>query len=84
MNRTSGDYSMPVVVYVLLVTDIGKEAEVKKSLEMIKGITEVRVVYGEFDIAARLETPSLKELDEIVTEMRKISSIIRSVTLISA
>lgn len=75
---------MPVVVYVLLVTDIGKEAEVKKSLEMIKGITEARVVYGEFDIAARLETPSLKELDEIVTEMRKISSIIRSVTLISA
>lgn len=75
---------MAVVVYVLMVTEIGKELEVRNSLEKIKGISEVRTVYGEFDVVSRLETPSLKELDEIVTEIRKISGIIRTVTLISA
>ncbi|MFQ5761640.1 MAG: Lrp/AsnC ligand binding domain-containing protein [Candidatus Bathyarchaeia archaeon] len=73
-----------VVVYVLMVTDIGKEYDVRVALEKIKGVTEVRTVYGEFDVVARLETNTLKELDETVTEMRKISSITRTVTLISA
>lgn len=75
---------MPVVVYVLMVTKIGKEYSVRQTLEKIKGVSEVRTVYGEFDVVARLETPSLKELDAIVTEMRKIEGIIRTVTLISA
>ena len=75
---------MPVVVYVLMVTKIGKESSVRQTLEKIKGVSEVRTVYGEFDVVARLETPSLKELDAIVTEMRKIEGIIRTVTLISA
>lgn len=75
---------MAVVIYVLIVSEIGKESEVKSALEKIKGVTEVRTVYGEYDVVARLETPTLKELDEIVTAMRKISGIIRTVTLISA
>jgi DNA-binding Lrp family transcriptional regulator len=75
---------MVVVVYVLMVSELGKEYEVKASLEKIKGITEARTVYGEFDIVARLETPSLKELDDVVTQMRRINGIIRTVTLISA
>ncbi|RLG92683.1 MAG: Lrp/AsnC family transcriptional regulator [Candidatus Hecatellales archaeon] len=75
---------MPVVIYVLIVTEIGKESEVKTALEKIKGVTEAKTVYGEYDVVARLETPTLKELDEIVTMMRKIPGIIRTVTLISA
>jgi len=67
-----------------MVTDIGKEYDVRTALEKIKGVTEARTVYGEFDIVARLEAPTLKELDEMVTQMRKISGIIRTVTLISA
>jgi len=75
---------MTVVIYVLVVTEIGKEYEVRGAIEKIKGVTEARAVYGEFDLVARIETPSLKELDEVVTEIRKIPSIIRTVTLISA
>jgi len=75
---------LPVVIYVLIVSEIGKESEVRKALEKIKGVTEAKTVYGEYDVVARLETPSLKELDEIVTTMRKIPGIIRTVTLISA
>ncbi len=75
---------MTVVIYVLVVSEIGKESEVKEALDKIKGVTEARTVYGEYDVVARLETPTLKELDDIVTSMRKIQGIIRTVTLISA
>ena len=73
-----------VVVYVLMVTEIGKEVEVRTALEKIKGVSEARTVYGEFDVVSRLETSSLRELDEVVTEIRKINGIIRTVTLISS
>ena len=75
---------MAVVIYVLIVSEIGKELTVKSALDEIKGVTEVRTVYGEYDVVARVETPTLKELDEIVTLLRKIAGIIRTVTLISA
>ena len=75
---------MAVVIYVLIVSEIGKELTVKSALDEIKGVTEVRTVYGEYDVVARVETPTLKELDEIVTLLRKITGIIRTVTLISA
>ena len=75
---------MTVVIYVLVVSEIGKESEVKAALDKIKGVTEARTVYGEYDVVARLETPTLKELDDIVTMIRKITGIIRTVTLISA
>jgi len=37
---------LSVVIYVLMVTEIGKEYEVRSSLEKIGGITEARIVYG--------------------------------------
>jgi len=72
-----------VVIYVLIVTEVGKENDVANALKKIKGVNEARVVYGEFDVVARIETQTLKEVDEIVTAIRKIQSIIRTVTLIS-
>ncbi len=75
---------MAVVIYLLVVTEIGKEQDIKKALEKIPGITEARTVYGEFDLVARLETPTLRDVDHAVTNMRKVDGIIRTVTLISA
>jgi len=73
-----------VVIYVLMVTEVGKENEVAGALGKIKGVTEAKTVYGEFDVVARIEAQNLKEVDEIITSLRKISGIIRTVTLISA
>jgi len=73
-----------VIAYILMVTDIGKEYDVVKEILKIKGVTEARSVYGEFDVIARLEAEDLKTLDDAVTKIRKITSIIRTVTLISA
>jgi DNA-binding Lrp family transcriptional regulator len=73
-----------VVIYVLVVTEVGKENEVAGELGKIKGVTEAKTVYGEFDVVARIEAQNLKEVDEIITSLRKIPGIIRTVTLISA
>ncbi len=73
-----------VVIYVLVVTEVGRESEVTRELSKIKGVTEAKTVYGEFDVVARIEAENLKEVDEIITSIRKISGIIRTVTLISA
>ena len=73
-----------VVIYVLVVTEVGKENEVSQELGKMKGVTEARTVYGEFDVVARVEVENLKEVDETITAIRKVPGIIRTVTLISA
>jgi len=73
-----------VVAYILMVTDIGKEHEILNQLSKIKGVTEARTVYGEFDLIARVEAGDMRTLDNAVTQIRKIGSVIRTVTLISS
>lgn len=76
--------SSQLVVYVLLVTEVGKEHEILDSLKQFENVSEVRVVYGEFDVVCKMTPKSFRQLDEIVTKIRKTSSIIRTVTLISS
>lgn len=76
--------STQVISYVLLVTEVGKEYEVVQELKKIKGVEEVKAVYGEFDIVSRIEGADLKAMDEAVTKLRKIPGVIRTVTLISS
>lgn len=45
---------MPVA-YVLINTDLGVEAEVLRKLRKVKGVREAYVVYGVYEILARVE-----------------------------
>lgn len=72
-----------VVAYVLIVTDVGKEHEVVQQLLEIEGITLAQTVYGEFDAICKLECDTLRILDLSITKVRKIQSIIRTMTLIA-
>jgi len=76
--------SRSIVVYVLIVVEIGKEHSVTKEIQKLPGVTETLVVYGEFDVVCRLEIKDLRVLDETVTRIRRIPSIIRTATLISS
>ena len=75
--------STQVMAYVLVVTEVGKEHEVVKELLNINGVTIAQTVYGEFDVVCKIECGNLKSLDESITKIRKIQSIIRTMTLIS-
>jgi len=72
-----------VTGYVLVVTEVGKEHEVVKEILDIDGVTEAQTVYGEFDILCKVGSKDLKSLDNAITKVRKIPSVIRTMTLIS-
>jgi len=73
-----------VTAYILIVTEVGKEYDVVRKLKEMKSTVEVAVVYGEYDAFVKFTVGNLKELDAIVTEIRKIPGIIRTITLISS
>lgn len=73
-----------MITYILVVTRIGEEHSVVKELEGVSAITEVLTVYGEFDVIARIEHEDMRTLDTVVTKLRTIEGVLRTVTLISA
>lgn len=74
----------PLVSYLLLLVEIGKEHTVAKELKKLPGVTEAQVVYGEFDVVARVELSDITLLDETVTMARRLPGVTRSSTLISS
>ncbi|MEJ5293212.1 MAG: Lrp/AsnC ligand binding domain-containing protein [Candidatus Methanosuratincola sp.] len=73
-----------VIAYMLLVTDTGKEYEIINEIKKLKGVTECRAVYGEYDVFVRFEVDDLNALDEIVTMIRRIPGSIQSTTLVGS
>ena len=61
-----------------------KVYNVLDELKKLNGVTEARVVYGEYDIIVRMEVDSIKMLEKLVMNIRRIKGVLRSVTLISA
>ena len=75
------DNNEKIVAYVILVVE---EYNVLDELKKLNGVTEARVVYGEYDIIVRMEVDSIKMLEKLVMNIRRIKGVLRSVTLISA
>jgi DNA-binding Lrp family transcriptional regulator len=73
-----------LVSYLLMLVDVGKEHSVAKELRKLPGVTEAQVVYGEFDVVARIESNDVALVDETVTMARKLQGVTRSSTLISS
>jgi DNA-binding Lrp family transcriptional regulator len=83
------NYNMPnpnqlVQAYFMAIVKQGTEHEVAKRLRQMKGVTEALVTYGLWDIVVRIESPDLKTLDALITEMRKIQDIVQTSTLVGA
>jgi len=75
---------LPITAYLLIVAEVGREYEIADRIRGMEGVREARIVYGEFDIVAKLEVPDLSALDSMVTRMRAIQGIIRTSTLIAS
>ena len=75
-------FDRPVKAYVLAIVKRGTEHEVAERIQKFEGVTEVLIVYGMWDIVARIETESLGKLDKIITNIRKLPEIEQTNTLI--
>jgi len=55
--------------FVLLNAELGAETEVLKGLKDVKEVKEAHMLYGVYDIIARIETDTMQELKDIITEV---------------
>lgn len=73
-----------VVAYVLLVVKPGEEAKVASKLSAMKDIKDVSVVYGEYDIVAKVEKENMEALQNfLIKQIRSLDEIERTSTMIS-
>ncbi|MEM4407103.1 MAG: Lrp/AsnC ligand binding domain-containing protein, partial [Candidatus Caldarchaeum sp.] len=62
--------------FVLINTEIGAEEEVVNELKKIAYIKEAYVVYGVYDIVAKVEADSMEKLKEIVSwSIRRLEKV---------
>ncbi|MFQ6060791.1 MAG: Lrp/AsnC family transcriptional regulator [Thermoplasmata archaeon] len=74
-----------VTGFVLIRADAGKERDVFRALSEMSEVKGIQMVFGHYDIIARLESNDLNELSEIVLEsIRNIKGVSTTTTLIAA
>lgn len=52
--------------FVLINCDLGKERQIIKSLQKLQSVKEVQATHGVYDIVAKIETKTEKELNETI------------------
>ena len=73
---------MPSAI-IILNTDIGKENEVAESISSIPGVESSNVVYGVYDIVAKVSSETNDQLDSvIINRIRKVPFVRSTLTLI--
>ena len=71
--------------FVLITTEPGKEHEVRNSLDAIKEVTSRWMLFGEYDLIAKVESDEEYILTRvIVEEIRPITGITDTKTLLGA
>ena len=72
---------MVVQAYILIQTEVGKAAEVARSIAEIKGVTLAEDVTGPYDVIVRAEGTNVDELGQmVVSKIQGIPGITRTLT----
>ena len=67
--------------YVLINTDAGAENEVLDALKAIQAVVEAHMVYGVYDIIARVETQTMEDIKNVVSwQIRRLDRVSSTVT----
>jgi DNA-binding Lrp family transcriptional regulator len=73
-----------VTAFVLINAETGAEDAITRALEKMKVVKEVYFVFGAYDIAARIEADSMKELKEVnLRGIRRIKGVRSTLTMIA-
>ena len=69
--------------FILINTELGCEPEVLDNLKKIEEIEEALMVYGVYDIVAKIQADTLHKLKEIITfKIRRLDKIKSTLTTI--
>ena len=71
------------MAFVLINADLGAEEDLVKELRNIENVKEVFVVYGVYDIVAKIEGPSMEKVKETITwKIRRLEKVRSTLTMI--
>lgn len=69
--------------FVLINAEIGSESSVLKELRKIEGVEEASMVYGVYDIIAKVSAKTMDELKDIITwRIRRLDKVRSTLTMI--
>lgn len=72
---------MVVKAYVLVQTEVGKSAQVARTIADLTGVVAAEDVTGPYDVIVTAEAPSVDELAQLVTRgVQTVPGITRTVT----
>jgi DNA-binding Lrp family transcriptional regulator len=76
---------MTVEAYILFKVASGRERESCKKIANIDEVETVSIVYGEYDLVAKVSVPELPALEDFLAEkIRKVPSVILTSTMVIA
>ena len=74
---------MPVLAYVLFKVASGTEREVAKKLIEFEEVMHADVVFGEYDVIARMTTTDIEKLQDFVSDkVRTVTNVLVTSTMI--
>lgn len=69
--------------FVLINTEIGSESEVLEQIRKIDAVEESYIVYGVYDVVAKVSAETMEKLKEIVTwKIRRLDKVRSTLTMI--
>ena len=76
---------MGVVAYVLVTLNPGTEKDMLEKISYLDEVSEVSMMYGEYDAIIKLSTGNLEQLNQFLTDkLRVLPDIFQTATLIVA
>jgi len=73
---------MPMA-FVLINAEIGSEEEVLKELNKVEGVVEAFVVYGVYDVVAKIRADTMDKQKDVVTwHVRRLNKVRSTLTMI--
>ena len=74
---------MAVLSYVLFKVSSGSEREVCQKLIEFDEVLHADIIFGEYDVVAKVETPELSKLEEFVSlKVRNVPNVLVTSTMI--
>jgi len=72
------------MAFVLINSEIGSEEEVFKELGKVEGVVEAYIVYGVYDVVAKIRADTMDKLKDIVTwHVRRLNKVRSTLTMIA-
>lgn len=74
---------MSILAYVLFKVSSGTEREVCQKLIEFSEVVHADIIFGEYDVVAKVETPALDNLEEFISlKIRNVPNVLVTSTMI--